>query len=100
MPAVTQKELLSSGQCANVWASEILVTMPTPRRVTVPLFEISSNPQIPFSEIRERRFNLIDREIDKIDNELALIKRRKEIKQERKLRKEFRIKYRGEQDGG
>lgn len=31
------------------------------RRVTVPLFEIGSNPTIPFSEIRERRFNLIER---------------------------------------
>jgi hypothetical protein len=31
------------------------------RRVSIPLFEIASNPQIPLSAIRERRFELIDR---------------------------------------
>jgi hypothetical protein len=34
----------------------------TPERVQVPEFEIVSNPTIPLSEIRNRRFNLVDRE--------------------------------------
>lgn len=42
--------------------------IPTPRsgrdRVTVPLFEIASNPQMPLTLIRERRFELIDRAQD------------------------------------
>ena len=31
-----------------------------PRRVTVPTFELASNPTINLNEIRQRRFNLID----------------------------------------
>jgi len=34
----------------------------TPRRVTFPMFEIASNPTINLSEIRNRRFDLIDGE--------------------------------------
>ena len=30
-------------------------------RITVPTFEIASYPQVRFSQIKERRFNLIDR---------------------------------------
>jgi hypothetical protein len=33
----------------------------TPRRVTMPLFEIQSNPQFNLSDIRNRRFDIIDR---------------------------------------
>lgn len=33
----------------------------TPRRVVFPLFEIVSNPTIPLTAIRERRFDLIER---------------------------------------
>jgi len=35
-----------------------------PRRVTVPLFEIASLPQIPLTQIKERRFDLIERAQD------------------------------------
>lgn len=31
------------------------------RRVTIPLFEIASNPEIPLSQIKERRYDMIDR---------------------------------------
>ena len=40
------------------------------RRILVPLFEIGSNPKIPFTQIKERRFNLIDRAQDKAKQEI------------------------------
>jgi HK97 family phage major capsid protein len=40
------------------------------RRILVPLFELGSNPKIPFTQIKERRFNLIDRAIDKAKQEI------------------------------
>jgi hypothetical protein len=38
-------------------------------RVTVPTFEIQSNPQINIGDIRERRFDLIDRSVQSIQEE-------------------------------
>lgn len=35
-----------------------------PRRVLFPLFEIASNPEIPLTQIKERRFDLIERSQD------------------------------------
>lgn len=35
-----------------------------PRRVIFPLFEVSSNPQIPVTQIKERRYDLIERAQD------------------------------------
>ena len=35
--------------------------MDKPRRVLFPLFQIASNPEIPLTQIKERRFDLIDR---------------------------------------
>lgn len=35
-----------------------------PRRVIFPLFEIASNPEIPLTQIKERRFDLIERSQD------------------------------------
>jgi len=37
------------------------IKMPTVQRVNFPLFEVSTNPQIPLTQITERRFNLIER---------------------------------------
>jgi len=34
------------------------------RRVQIPLFEISSNPEIPLTQVKERRFDLIERSQD------------------------------------
>jgi hypothetical protein len=40
---------------------ENILSVTKPRRVHVPLFEIASNPEIPLTQIQERRFDLIDR---------------------------------------
>ena len=39
-------------------------------RVHVPLFEIASNPQIAITEIKARRFDLVDRALDKAKSEI------------------------------
>lgn len=40
------------------------------KRILVPLFELASNPKIPFTQIKERRFNLIDRAQDKAKQDI------------------------------
>lgn len=40
------------------------------KRILVPLFELASNPKIPFTQVKERRFNLIDRAQDKAKQEI------------------------------
>ncbi len=41
-----------------------IVSITKPRRVLFPLFEIASNPEIPLTQIKERRFDLIERAQD------------------------------------
>jgi hypothetical protein len=41
------------------------------RRIQVPLFEITSNPTIPITEIRDRRFNLIERAQEQASQQIA-----------------------------
>lgn len=41
-----------------------IVCIQKPRRVIFPLFEIASNPEIPLTQIKERRFDLIERAQD------------------------------------
>lgn len=41
-----------------------ILAITKPRRVIFPLFEISSNPEIPLTQIKERRFDLIERSQD------------------------------------
>src|SRR5271157_5991429 len=41
-----------------------IVSIQKPRRVIFPLFEIASNPEIPLTQIKERRFDLIERSQD------------------------------------
>ena len=41
-----------------------IVAITKPRRVIFPLFEIASNPEIPLTQIKERRFDLIERAQD------------------------------------
>jgi len=41
-----------------------ILAITKPRRVLFPLFEISSNPEIPLTQIKERRFDLIERAQD------------------------------------
>ncbi len=43
---------------------ENIVAIQKPRRVLFPLFEIASNPEIPLTQIKERRFDLIERSQD------------------------------------
>jgi hypothetical protein len=43
---------------------ENIVAIQKPRRVIFPLFEIASNPEIPLTQIKERRFDLIERAQD------------------------------------
>lgn len=43
---------------------ENIVSIQKSRRVIFPLFEIASNPEIPLSQIKERRFDMIDRAQD------------------------------------
>jgi HK97 family phage major capsid protein len=43
------------------------------RRILVPLFELGSNPKIPFTQIKERRFNLIDRAQDKAKQDIQAV---------------------------
>lgn len=40
---------------------ENILSVVKPRRVIFPLFEIASNPEIPLTQIKERRFDLIER---------------------------------------
>lgn len=40
---------------------ENILAIQKPRRVLFPLFEIASNPEIPLSQIKERRFDMIER---------------------------------------
>jgi hypothetical protein len=43
---------------------ENVVQVVKPRRFNVPLFEIATNPQIPLTQIKERRYDLIERTMD------------------------------------
>ena len=43
---------------------ENILAITKPRRVVFPLFEIASNPEIPLTQIKERRFDLIERAQD------------------------------------
>lgn len=41
-----------------------IISVVKPRRVMFPLFEIAANPEIPLTEIKARRFDLIERSVD------------------------------------
>ena len=41
-----------------------IVSVVKPKRVLFPLFEIAANPEIPLTEIKARRFDLIERSVD------------------------------------
>jgi hypothetical protein len=43
---------------------ENIVAISKPRRVMFPLFELASNPEIPLTQIREKRYDLIERTQD------------------------------------
>jgi hypothetical protein len=41
-----------------------IVSVAKPKRLHFPLFEITANPEIPITQIRERQFDLIERSVD------------------------------------
>jgi len=43
------------------------------KRILIPLFELGSNPKIPFTQIKERRYNLIDRAQDKAKQDIQAV---------------------------
>jgi len=43
---------------------ENIVAVAKPKRVMFPLFEIASNPEIPLTQVKERRYDLIERSVD------------------------------------
>lgn len=43
---------------------ESVINYVKPRRIMVPLFEIAANPQIPITQLKERRYDLIERSQD------------------------------------
>ena len=43
---------------------ENILAVTKPRRVIFPLFEVASNPEIPLTQVKERRFDLIERAQD------------------------------------
>lgn len=49
---------------------ENILAIVKPRRVIFPLFEIASNPEIPLTQIKERRFDLIERAQDLAKSEI------------------------------
>ena len=48
------------------------------KRLFIPLFELASNPKIPFTQLKERRYNLIDRAQDKAKQDLQAVENRDE----------------------
>lgn len=49
---------------------ENILSVAKSQRIHVPLFELASNPQIPLTQIRQRRFDLVDRALDKAKAEI------------------------------
>lgn len=49
---------------------ENILAITKPRRVIFPLFEIASNPEIPLTQVKERRFDLIERAQDLAKSEI------------------------------
>ena len=41
-----------------------IIAVTKPKRVMFPLFEVASNPEIPLTEIKQRRYDLIERSVD------------------------------------
>jgi hypothetical protein len=44
-----------------------------PKRVTVPTFDITSNPMIPISQIKERRFDIVERALNLAKAEIGAV---------------------------
>jgi hypothetical protein len=56
---------------------ENIVAVAKPKRVMFPLFEIASNPEIQLTEIKARRFDLIERSLDLAKSEIQAEEDRK-----------------------
>lgn len=60
-PILTPEEIEMVREEVEGHSLSHLFRIPEARRVQFPLFEIASNPTLPLTQIRERRFNLIER---------------------------------------
>jgi len=56
---------------------ENIVAVAKPKRVLFPLFEVASNPEIPLTEVKQRRFDLIERSVDLAKSEIQAEEDRK-----------------------
>ncbi len=56
---------------------ENIVAVAKPKRVLFPLFEVASNPEIQLTEIKARRFDLIERSVDLAKSEIQAEEDRK-----------------------
>lgn len=56
---------------------ENIVAVAKPKRVMFPLFEIASNPEIQLTEVKQRRFDLIERSVDLAKSEIQAEEDRK-----------------------
>lgn len=56
---------------------ENIVAVAKPKRVLFPLFEIASNPEIQLTEIKQRRFDLVERSVDLAKSEIQAEEDRK-----------------------
>jgi len=54
-----------------------IIAVAKPKRVLFPLFEVASNPEIPLTEIKARRFDLIERAVDLAKSEIQAEEDRK-----------------------
>ena len=54
-----------------------IISVVKPKRVMFPLFEIAANPEIPLTEIKARRFDLIERAVDLGSSEIMAEEDRK-----------------------
>jgi len=49
---------------------ENILSIVKPKRIIIPLLEIAANPEIPLTQIKERRFDLVERSLDKGKSEI------------------------------
>lgn len=50
-----------------------VVTIVNGKRIQIPTFEIAANPEIPMKEIKQRRFDIVTRAVDKAKNQIGFV---------------------------
>lgn len=59
--SATQRDVLASGMYGHLWAQDVHVSTMEGEELLVPTLELMSNPTIRLSDIRARRFHIVDR---------------------------------------